>query len=75
MMDLEIQCLFLYHSQTKNHIYIFKWLGKIKNFHGLYRLYKIQISMPIGKVLLVPSHTHSFMYCQWLLLFYKSRAV
>ena len=30
MMDLDIQCLFLYHSQTKNHIYIFKWLGKKK---------------------------------------------
>ena len=36
----------------------------------LKQLYEIQIAVSISKVLLVYGHTHSFIYCQWLLLHY-----
>ena len=51
-------CLFLCLSWTKNGVSIFKWLKKIKRrimFCGTWKLYEIQISVSINKVLLETS--------------------
>lgn len=46
--------------------------GQAKNkgrrvFFDMWKLYEIQISVSIHKVLLEHSHIHSFIYCLWLL--------
>lgn len=62
-------CLFCVSPELRT-VLDFKIILKIKRrilFHGMLKLYKIQISISINKVLLEHCHTHSFPYC--LLLF------
>lgn len=37
------------------------------------KLYEIQISLSVNKVLFKHSHTNLFMYCLWLILCYNDR--
>lgn len=68
-------CLFLYHLWAKNDFYIFKQLGgKDKRiFSDIWELHEIPIPVSINKIVLEYSHTHSFVYCLWLLSQYTSR--
>lgn len=52
---------------TKNAFYIFKWLKIIKKriiFHHLWKVYEIQISVFINKILPEHSHTSFMCYCR-----------
>ena len=57
----------LHSPQAKNSFYIFKWSGKkikkLNIFHDLWKIYKIQIPLPINKVLLEKNNAHFFLCC------------
>ena len=65
------QRLFLYSPPTRKCYYICKWL-KRTIFHDMWKWHKIQISVPINKVLLEPSHTRPRAYCLQLLLSHRA---
>lgn len=71
MGQIQSAASFLYVPQAKNGFHIFKWFGK-KNqrrkniYHVPWKLYDIQMSVSIYKVLSERGPTHSFTYCLWL---------
>lgn len=57
-----VYSMILCNPQTKNGLYIFKWLKKTLKSWDTW-LCKIHISVSINTVLLEYSHIHSFAYC------------
>ena len=54
---------------AKNGFYIFTWLKKSRLFHDMYGIQTSEsMSSSIGT-----GHGHSFIYCLWLLLYYRNR--
>jgi hypothetical protein len=64
--------IFVWPMNQECFFYIFKWFSKITAFCDTWKLYEIQISMPMNKVLLEYSQVPSFTYGLWLLLHYKA---
>ena len=67
--------LFFYCLLHMNDFHILKWWKskfREKPF-VMWKLHEIQISVLTNKVLLEHSHTHSLIYCLWLISHHKSR--